>query len=232
MRESVTRDPKFSVSDLLESFVEAVGEDGTLLLPLFNFDFCHGKVFDYANTPSMMGSLTEFARQDSRFLRTRHPVYSFAVTGSKSEDFVALNNRSALADDGPFGLLRRLDGKIAVLDLDDQNSMTIYHHIEEVNTVDYRYHKSFTGTYIDYNGVASLQTYEVFVWDEVQGVITDVNRAGDLLWSQGLYTGDRPGVHSGLRTIKAQEMFHVVTQVIRAGKAREFLYSISQKKST
>lgn len=232
MRESVARDPNFSVSDLLESFVRAVGEEGTLLLPLFNFDFCHGKTFDRANTPSMMGSLTECARRDTRFLRTRHPVYSFAVTGSKSEHFAALDNRSALADDGPFGLLRRLDGKIAVLDLDDQNSMTIYHHIEEVNAVDYRYHKSFTGRYIDYNGVASTKTYELFVWDEVQGVITDVNRAGELLWSQGLYTGDRPGVHSGLRTIRAQEMFHMVSQVINSGKAREFLYSISQEKST
>ena len=77
-----------------------------------------------------MGAITEVARNDSRFLRTKHPIYSFAAYGRLASAFALLNNTSALADDGPFGLLRRVDGKVAILDLDDQNSMTNYHHIE------------------------------------------------------------------------------------------------------
>jgi aminoglycoside 3-N-acetyltransferase len=224
MRES---HPEFSLSDLLQSFIDVIGEGGTLLLPLFNFAFCNGSGFNRATTPSSMGALTEAARVDRRFVRTRHAIYSFAVTGPLSDEFSTLSNVSALADDGPFGLLRRRRGKIAVLDLDDQNSMTMYHHIEEVNGVTYRYHKSFTGKYCDLDQTESLRQYSLFVWDEVRGVRTDVNRAGELLWSQGLYSGSRPGVDSGLRVIDAQAMFLSISDVIRRGDAVRYLYSMS-----
>ena len=219
--------PDFSLTDLLQSFLDVIGEGGTLLLPLFNFAFCDGSGFNRATTPSSMGALTEMARMDTRFVRTQHAIYSFAVAGPLSEEFSNLSNVSALADDGPFGLLRRKRGKIAVLDLDDQNSMTMYHHIEEVNGVTYRYHKSFTGKYCDFDQTESLRRYSLFVWDEVRGVRTDVNRAGELLWSQGLYSGSRPGVDSGLRVIDAQAMFLAISDVIRRGDAERYLYSTS-----
>ena len=225
MRATRSKDKDFSLEDLLQSFIDAVGEEGTLLLPLFNFAFCSGVEFDIRSTPSKMGAITEVARNDLRFLRTKHPVYSFAVCGRLASAFALLENTSALADDGPFGLLRRVDGKVAILDLDDQNSMTNYHHIEEVAGVDYRYHKSFTGGYIDASGVRTTRSIELFVWDEAQGIHTDVNRAGELLWEKGLYSGFRPGVDSGLRVIRAQGMFEVIERVIVSGAARDYLYS-------
>ena len=228
MKECQLEESSFTVANLLESFISTVGVGGTLILPLFNFSFCDGQPFIRSSTPSSMGSLSECARQDKRFARTTHPIYSFAVCGSRSDEFVALNNISALADDGPFGLLRRLDGKIAVLDLDDQNSMTFYHHIEEVMNVDYRYHKSFTGTYIDYDRSQTERTYELFVWDEFRRVQTDVNRAGDWLWVKGLYSGDRPFISSGMRVIRTKEMFDEVAHLIHDGFAEQFLYSINK----
>ena len=228
MRTIQLENPNFSLTDLLDSLLAAVGTNGTLLLPTFNFTFCNQKKYDYSRTPSAMGALTEAGRLDARFERTQHPVYSFAVSGKYAKDFAKLENVSALADDGPFGLLRRLDGKISVVDLDDQNSMTIYHHIEEVNQVSYRYHKSFTGTYRDRVGDESVRTYQLFVWDEIRGTRTDVNRAGELLWEQGHYVGNRPGVGTGIRTIRAEAMFLSITEVIQRGAAREYLYSIEK----
>lgn len=220
---------EFKLEHLLQSFIEAVGQDGTLLLPLFNFGFAAGDVFDYRSTPSHMGALTEVARHDTRFARTQHPLYSFAVMGRHADDFTRLSNVGALSDDGPFGLLRRLDGKIGVLDLEDQDSMTIYHHIEEVVGVDYRYHKWFSGEYVDADGVKESRRYSLFVWDERRDVRTDVNRAGELLWNLGCYRGDRPGVDSGLRIIRAKEMFDVIRDVIVRGDAAQYLYSIGSR---
>lgn len=214
-----------ALSQLLDSFLIAIGDSGTLLLPTFNFAFCEGQGFDFRSTPSKMGALTEFARLDPRFRRTKHPIYSFAVSGPHTESFVALTNLSALGDDGPFGLLRQLNGKIAVLDLDDQNSMTMYHHIEEVMKVDYRYLKSFSGPYTDEDGDTTFRTYNLFVWDEEKKVRTDVNRAGELLWAKHLYQGHRPGTASGLRVINAQQMFQAISEVIVADRAADFLYS-------
>lgn len=228
MKNCQLEESSFGVADLLESFVSTVGSKGTLVLPLFNFSFCDGQPFIRSATPSSMGALSEVARQDKRFIRTTHPVYSFAVFGLKTDEFLALNNVSAFADDGPFGLLRRLDGKIAVLDLDDQNSMTFYHHVEEVMRVNYRYHKSFTGTYIDFDECPTERIYELFVWDELQQVQTDVNRAGELLWENGLYSGDRPLIDSGMRVIHAKKMFDAIAQLIRDGRAEQFLFSIKK----
>jgi len=59
-----------AVGDILDSFREAVGDTGTLLFPLFNFEFTEGVAFDIRTTPSQMGVLTETARQLDGAVRT------------------------------------------------------------------------------------------------------------------------------------------------------------------
>jgi aminoglycoside 3-N-acetyltransferase len=210
---------------VLESFLEALGPDGTVLFPLFNFDFTKGVPFDIRSSPSQMGALTEAARLYPHAVRSGHPIYSFAVIGAQAEKF-NVDNFSGYGPDSPFAILRQLDGKIAALDLDDLNSMTFYHYIEEMHDVPYRFHKKFTGFYTDANGVTSERTYGLFVRNLDKGVITDVNPMGEILWENGLYRGDRPKQGIGLRTISAQAMYDAVSEVIKAGRALGLLYSI------
>lgn len=210
---------------VLESFLEAVGLNGTVLFPLFNFDFTKGVPFDIRSTPSQMGALTEAARLHPHAVRSGHPIYSFAIIGAQAEKF-NVDNFSGYGPDSPFAILRQLDGKIAVVDLDDQNSMTFYHYIEEMHEVPYRFHKTFTGLYTDANGVTSERTYGLFVRDLDKGVMTDVNPMGEIPWEKGLYHGDQPKQGIGLRTISANAMYDAVSEVIKAGRARGLLYSI------
>jgi aminoglycoside 3-N-acetyltransferase len=219
-----------SPSGILESFLDALGPGGTLLLPLFNFDFANGSAFDIRTTPSQMGALTEAGRLHKDAIRTGHPIYSFAVIGHRSKEFEGLDNRSGYSEESPFGVLKRMDGKIGVLDLEDQNSMTFYHHVEEVRRVDYRYFKTFAGKYTDARGMASERSYELYVRDIERGVRTDVNPAGELMWSAGLYEGSRPKTGSGLRVVRARSMFDFVGGLIDAGKALGNLYSIENGK--
>lgn len=212
---------------VMESFLEAAGPEGTVLFPLFNFDFTKGVPFDIRSTPSQMGALTEAARLYPGAVRSGHPIYSFAVIGPNAEKF-NIDNFSGYGADSPFGILRQLDGKIAVLDLADLNSQTFYHHIEEMHEVDYRFHKKFTAPYTDIRGETSQRTYGLFVRDVDRGVTTDVDPMGELLWQKGLYHGQRPKEGIGLRTIKAGEMFDAVSEVIQAGKAEGLLYSIKK----
>jgi aminoglycoside 3-N-acetyltransferase len=209
---------------VLESFLDALGPGGTLLLPLFNFDFTTGTAFDIRHTPSHMGALTEAGRVRAGAVRTGHPIYSFAVLGSRKELFAGVNNLSGYGADSPFGMVHKEGGKIAVLDLPDQDSMTFYHYVEESMKVPYRFHKQFTGLYTDFEGNTSPRTYSLFVRKLDEGVVTRVEPMGELLWEKGLYAGDRAGVGSGLRVIDAQNMYDEVAGVIRAGKARDFLY--------
>jgi aminoglycoside 3-N-acetyltransferase len=212
---------------ILQSFLEAVGKKGTLLLPLFNFDFAKGIPFDISSTPSRMGTLTEIARKRPGVVRTGHPIYSFAVLGAEAERFVGLENFSGYGDDSPFAVLHQNQGKIAILDLSDQDSVTFYHYVEEHENVPYRHHKVFEVPYTDASGVQSLREFGLFVRNLDEGVKTHVNPMGERLWSAGLYQGSRPGEENGLRTISASSLFAATTEVIRGGKAEGLLYRLA-----
>lgn len=211
--------------EVLASLLNAVGPSGTMLFPLFNFDFTKGVPFDIRTTPSKMGILTEMARGHPDAVRNGHPIYSFAVIGENASRF-NVDNFSGYGPDSPFAVLREVDGKIAVLDLDDLNSMTFYHHIEEIYEVPYRFHKEFRGEYTNAQGETSTRTYGLFVRDLEKGVLTDVNPMGELLWDRGLYEGFRQYEGVGCRTINAREMYAAVSEVIESGRAKGLLYSI------
>ena len=90
----------------------------------------------------------------------------------------------------------------------------------------YRWHKTFSGDYTDVSGKTESKTYGLFVRDIEKGVLTHVNPAGELMWKEGLYCGCRPNEGSGLRTISAQYMYEFVSDIIKAGKAKNILYRI------
>ncbi len=213
---------------ILDSLLEQIGNSGTLLLPLFNFEFPDTKYFSINDTPSQMGVLSEFARKNYSGVRTGHPIYSFYVIGANAQEFSGIDNKSGYGIDSPFGRLRLLDGKIGVIDLDDQQSMTSYHHVEEMLNVDYRYFKDFSGEYVDSSSMSSERTYSIFVRDVNRGITTDLNRMGEILWKEGFYKGFRKGTGNGLRTISAQALFDRTSIEILEGRAHETLYSITE----
>ena len=215
-----------AVGLILESFLEALGPEGTLLAPLFNFDFAGGAPFDIRNTPSQMGALTEAARRHPRAVRTGHPIYSFAAIGAEAPRFAGVENFSGYGPDSPFALLHAVGGRIAVLDLPDQQAMTFYHYVEEALSAPWRYHKRFEGDYVGWDGQISRRAFGLYVRDLERGVLTHVDPMGERLWAAGLYAGERPGQGSGLRTIAAVRLFDAVAQVIEAGEAEGLLYRI------
>lgn len=212
---------------ILESFLDAVGPNGTILFPLFNFDFCNGEAFDIHNTPSHMGALTEVARKYPGAVRTGHPVYSFCVIGKKKNQFHGICNHSAYGSESPFALLHRENAKIAVLGLPENSSMTFYHYVEEMLEVDYRYHKDFRGAYIGLEGQQVERAFSIYVRDLDKGVETDVNPAGELMWEKGYYSGHRFNEGNGLRVIVSSQLFEETKSIIQQNKALGLLYKVS-----
>ena len=85
--------------------------------------------------------------------------------------------------------------------------------------------KDFTGPYTSQDGNTAERTYSIYVRDLKRGVETSVNNAGELLWENGLYRGDRPLTGSGLRVIDAQAMFEFVSEIIATDRAAGLLYT-------
>jgi aminoglycoside 3-N-acetyltransferase len=90
MQEFQKEDIPLTVNDILDSFIEAVGPEGTLLFPLFNFDFCWGKSFDMRTSKSSMGALTEAARLRTDSVRTGTPFIPSLFWGGSRKSFVGL----------------------------------------------------------------------------------------------------------------------------------------------
>lgn len=212
-----------SPREVLDSFLATVGDNGTLLLPLFNYDFTRGVPFDMRTTTSHMGVLTEAARMHPAAVRTGHPIYSFAAIGADAGAFREVDNYSGHGEDSPFAMVLELGGKIAALNLPDSQSMTFYHYVEETVGVGYRFLKEFTGRYTNMTGETSERSYALFVRDLARGTVTHVDPAGELMWEKGLYRGNRWNVGHGLRTVRAEAMFDFVANIIDHGREEGLL---------
>ncbi len=153
------------VNPLLEGIMDQIGPEGTLLIPTFNWDFCKGKTFDIRSSPCKTGIIGKAALKRKDFVRTRHPIYSFAVWGHDQELLAEMTNKSSFGADSPFGYCREKNAKNVFIDVECQHSFTFVHYVEEQCGVPYRYLKDFTANYIDRDGVETTRTYSMNVRD-------------------------------------------------------------------
>ena len=211
---------------VIDALLEVLGPAGTLIMPTFNFDFNKGQPWDVRSTPSQMGVLTELVRKDARARRVFHPIYSFAIIGKHAEMLGALRYKSSYERDSVFGKLRDLDGKIMVIGLSYTNSMTFFHHIEQMEGVDYRFLKQFTGPVTDWDGSTWVDTFEMLVRDIDQGVITEVNPMGELMEKAGVIRSARIG-EADVRLMRASEVYAFTAREMR--RDPHLLYRIEKK---
>ena len=199
---------------VIDAFLEILGEEGTLLMPTFNFDFCKGADWDVKETPSQMGYMTNLARLDPRAKRVFHPIYSFAVIGKYADDFAKINDKSSYGANSAFAKLRELDGKIMVIGLSYNDSMTFFHHIEEMEGVDYRYLKTFTGQITDWEGNTYEDSYQMLVRNLEMGVQTMVDPMGALMEKAGIIKSKKIG-EADVKLMKANEVYEFTVREMK-----------------
>jgi aminoglycoside 3-N-acetyltransferase len=204
----------------------ALGMEGTLIMPTFNFDFNKGQSWDVRSTPSKMGVLTELVRVDPRAKRVFHPFYSFAILGKYAEILGSLRYKSSYERNSIFGKLRDLDGKIMVIGLSYTNSMTFFHHIEQMEGVDYRFLKQFTGEVTDWDGTTKVDTFEMLVRDIDKGVITEVNPMGELMEEARVIKSAKIG-EADVKLMKANEVYEFTAREMK--RDPHLLYYVEQK---
>ena len=144
--------------------------------------------------------------QGSAAKRVFHPIYSFAIIGKHAEMLGSLRYKSSYERNSVFGKLRDLDGKIMVIGLSYTNSMTFFHHIEQMEGVDYRFLKQFTGEVTDWDGTTKVDTFEMLVRDIDKGVITEVNPMGELMEKAGVIKSKKIG-EADVKLMKANEVY-------------------------
>ena len=213
---SLRNGESFDRNAFLDAILETIGSEGTLLIPTFNWDFCHGVPFDYDKTPCKTGSLGTIALKHPAFKRTSHPLYSFAVAGKDKEKLCSFNNTTSFGSDSPFGYLEENHAKNVIIGIHYSQCFTYVHHVEEINGVNtYRFQKTFTGKYIDALGQESVRSYSMLVRNLETYEKTDFTLLGELMEQEGaaklIYLNDIPfrivDLHACTRII-ADDILH------------------------
>lgn len=121
------------VQTLISALKDAVGEEGTLLLPTFTYDYVNknNPVFDVKRTVSHVGYLPESFRHTDGVKRSLHPTHSLAVWGKDKEYFVENHHldNACVKENSPIYKLKENDGKILMLGCGLYNN-TILHGLE------------------------------------------------------------------------------------------------------
>jgi aminoglycoside 3-N-acetyltransferase len=199
---------------VIDALLEAVGPGGTVLFPTFNFHaWTEGHYWDVEETPSEMGALTEVARRRPGAVRTPHPIYSFAVLGSRAEEFLACDDPEAFGDDSVFGLLHRIDALIISIGLHFNSTFSLHHYVERVVGVNYRRIKRFGGIYVGRDGAARAAVYTMFVRND-DTVKTWIVPGMEELLQRGVLGETRVG-EATVHFCRARSFFDEMSVIVR-----------------
>ncbi len=227
LRYFLKRKMQIKPTDILDSLLSHMNSDGNLIFPAFNFDVVRSGIFSTNLTKSSMGLLSETARNHLDSYRTNHPVYSFSSFGKISKDLLNLTNYTSYGIDSPFETMKNHDGKILVIDLEENKSMTYYHHVEEILEVSYRYKKLFKFEIVDeLKGISTMKEFSMYVRKIEDGVVTNVEPMGKLLEKMGLYKNKVYMDKISMRIIRIRDLVSETKKVINEGKALGMLYEI------
>lgn len=159
------------LDDIINKLQQLVGEEGTILFPTYNWDFCKGIVFDYFKSPCRTGALGTAALHRTDFCRTKHPIYSFAVWGKEADVLCSMANTSSFSKDSPFAWMNENHAKQLVIDVPKKTTnnglgFTFVHYVEQISgVVKYRFEKNFSAPYLDADGSLEDRTYSMLVRD-------------------------------------------------------------------
>ena len=122
-----------------------VGEEGTIIVPTFNYDFAHGVPYNHDTTPSQVGYFTNWMLGQRNAIRSFHPVYSFASMCKNAPKFLEGVSKEANGVDSVFDRLYKFNGKMLFYQCTFE-SCTFVHYVEQMFGADYRFRKYIKGT--------------------------------------------------------------------------------------
>jgi aminoglycoside 3-N-acetyltransferase len=179
--------PQGGVGMYLQAIQAVIGEDGTLVVPTFNFAFAEGERYHPQETPSVdMGAFSEYVRRQPQARRTTHPMQSVAVLGYYAADLAGRDTPSAFDPGSAFERMLELDFKLLLLGASSR-AVAMFHYCEQRAHVPYRYWKDFSGEVFTSTGW-ERRTYRMFARDmeikpelTLDPVVADMQARG--LWN-------------------------------------------------
>lgn len=156
---------------IIDALLEVVGVEGTLLFPTFpaagrnKTHLEEHPVFDIKNTPSQMGSITEYFRKLEGCKRSFHPTDAVCAIGPLADYYTNshFGQLTPYNENSPFRKLCSQNGKILMLGTTLNGACTNLHTLEDA--VDFKFpvydEKVFDVKMIDASGKESIMKTKV-----------------------------------------------------------------------
>ena len=135
---------EFFINEIIKFFYP----NGTIVMPTFTYSFTKNENYDLKKTPSLTGLITELFRKNKEVSRSSHPIFSVAVNGKKTKEFLNCTSSDCFGEKTTFDLMKKLNAKIVCLGC-SLDRVTFVHYIEQQFNVKYRFFKNFSGHIID-----------------------------------------------------------------------------------
>ena len=180
-----------SQKDMLEAHFNALADlidlnKGTIVVSSASTSLCNtNNIFDINNTPSEMGSLTEFIRNQPGAVRSFHPFNAYSAIG-KHANYICNNaSRHCYGINTPKERLLELDAKSLSLGLHPIETTTLIHHIEMLVGVPYRYVKEFIHPVLRQNKVVYEPFYMHLRYLECEAIMNLDNKVYPNFYKSG-----------------------------------------------
>ncbi len=206
---------EFSTEAFLSSFSDLLGDDGTLLIPAYNFDLEDGDPFSISQTMPMTGSLATAAMSQGTYSRTAHPLHSFLVKGKDAETLEKMSNISSFGPDSPFAWLLEKNALMIFAGTTVAEAMTFTHFVEESEQVWYRAYKRIKIRYTDSEGNTQDRNFKIYA--KKPGWTMQLHKLGDILLTDILKYQNINGIP--FYTIRCRDAFELISTDITQNSA-------------
>lgn len=151
--------------DILGTLLEIILSTGVdnIIFPTFTFSFPNKEDYSVIGSKTLMGGLNDFARKDTRAIRSVDPIMSNIHFG-KDKSLVTEVGKYSCGEGSTYHKLEQSDNVLFLFfGVHPSLCFTYSHFIEERLNVPYRYNQDFTGKITDASGKTYEDTYQFFV---------------------------------------------------------------------
>lgn len=197
---------------VLDPILEALGPEGTYVVPTFTYSFTKREIFDPDNTPSVCGVLTEIVRLHPQAFRSEDPIFSVAAIGKRAEELTANVSRECFGIDSFWDRFFHADG--IILGLNFGVPTTFFHYVERCLNVPYRYNKLFPGTF--HKRGKSYRGAAIYFCRDMMNYATDANWMGiEALANERGLTRSAPVGRGFISLTRARDLYDLIFETLK-----------------
>lgn len=149
------------IETVIRGFLQAIGTEGTLLMPALSYALRPPEIFHPRLTPSIVGAIPEYFRLRKGTSRSIHPTHSVCAVGKRTHELLDDHGLdwTPCGMHSPFRKIPETNGKIVMLGCSIKSNTTM-HALEEYVEPPYLYGQNEVFTITDHNGNTYRKEYK------------------------------------------------------------------------